>query len=64
METLLNGDREREYFTDLRLVFAAIEDRQREFNWLITDLDYTRFQRQQVQADKPMPFSGLVRHQL
>ena len=28
------------YFTDLRLVFRAIGDRQREFNWLVTDLEY------------------------
>lgn len=40
METLLEGRCEMPYFTDLRLVFRAIGDRQRDFNWLITDLEY------------------------
>ena len=40
METLLEGYCEMAYYTDLRLVFRAIGDRQRDFNWLITDLKY------------------------
>ena len=40
METLLEGRCEMPYFTDLRLVFRAIGGRQRDYNWLITDLDY------------------------
>lgn len=40
METLLEGCREMPFFTDLRLVFRAIGDRQTEFNWLVTDLEY------------------------
>lgn len=39
METLLIGPCEMRYFTDLRLMFRAIGDRQRDFNWLVTDLD-------------------------
>jgi len=40
VETLLEGRCEMPYYTDLRLVFRAIVDRQHEFNWLVTDLDY------------------------
>jgi hypothetical protein len=39
METLLEGPCEMPYFTDLRLVFRAIGDRQREYNWLLTDVE-------------------------
>lgn len=41
MNTLLEGKCRMEYFTDLRLVFDAIEQRQLEFNWLVTDLEYS-----------------------
>lgn len=53
METLLEGPCEMQWYTDLRLVFKAIGDRQREFDWLITDLDYARFN---VDDDCPPPW--------
>jgi hypothetical protein len=40
MNTLLEGNCRMKYFTDLRLVFEAINQRQLEFNWLISDLQY------------------------
>jgi hypothetical protein len=43
METLLEGPCRMPYFTDLRLLFQAVGGRQRKFNWLITDLAYSRF---------------------
>ena len=60
METLLEGRCEMPYFTDLRLVFRAIGDRQREFNWLITDLDYGRFGVHE--DDEQPPFIGSGPH--
>jgi len=38
LNTLLEGSGRMAYHTDLRLVFRAFGGRQREFNWLITDL--------------------------
>ncbi len=35
---LLEHSRQMPYFTDLRLLFQALNNRQLEFNWLITDL--------------------------
>ncbi len=43
------------YYTDLRLVFEAIGDRQRKFNWFVTDLDYVRLGHT---SDGPGPFDG------
>lgn len=31
------------YFTDLKIVFDALGGRQREYNWLITDLEFSAF---------------------
>ena len=31
------------YHTDLRRVFAALDGRQREFNWLLTDLELNSY---------------------
>ena len=39
METTLEGPCLMKYYTDLRLVFQAIDNRQRNYNWLLTDLD-------------------------
>jgi hypothetical protein len=39
VQTLLEGRCEMSYFTDMRLVFRAIDDRQREFDWLLTNLE-------------------------
>jgi hypothetical protein len=36
---LLEHSKQMPYFTDLRLVFKALNNRQAEFNWLITDLE-------------------------
>lgn len=60
METLLEGFCAMPYFTDLRLVFRAIGDRQREFNWLITDLDYGWLGPQE--DDEQLPFAGAGPH--
>jgi hypothetical protein len=49
------------FFTDLRLVFRAIGDRQREFDWLVTDLDYGWLG---VHDDRPPPFVGPGPHWL
>lgn len=54
VETLLEGGCEMPYFTDLRPVFRAVGDRQREFDWLVTDLDYGWLE---VRDGRPMPFS-------
>src|SRR5262249_41945464 len=62
VETLLEGRCERPYYTDLRLVFRAIGDRQLEFNWLVTDLEYGWLG---VHADnEPAPFTGSGPHWL
>ncbi|MGL4550605.1 MAG: hypothetical protein ACRC33_05415 [Gemmataceae bacterium] len=61
METLLEGRCGVPYFTDLRLVFRAIGDRQREFDWLVTDLDYGRLG---VHDHRPPPFIGRGPHWL
>jgi hypothetical protein len=55
MEPILEGRCEMPYFTDLRLVFRAIGDRQREFNWLITDLESNWLA---VKDGRPEPFVG------
>ena len=55
METLLEGRCEMAYFTDLRLVFRAIGDRQREFNWLVTDLECSWLE---VRDGRPEPLPG------
>ena len=55
MNTLLEGTCRMPYFTDLRLVFEAICGRQREFNWLITDLDYGWLN---PEENEPPPFAG------
>ena len=55
METLLEGRCEMAYFTDLRLVFRAIGDRQREFNWLVTDLECNWLE---VRDGRAEPLSG------
>jgi hypothetical protein len=36
---VLEHSKQMEYYTDLRLVFKALNSRQVEFNWLITDLE-------------------------
>ncbi len=36
---LLERSEQMPYFTDLRLIFKALNNRQIEFNWLITDLE-------------------------
>ncbi|MDF2613799.1 MAG: hypothetical protein K0S71_1585 [Clostridia bacterium] len=41
MNTILTNSRQMPFYTDLRLVFEALEDRQEEYNWLITDLVYS-----------------------
>ncbi len=38
MNTLLEGSSRMSYYTNLSWVFRAIDERQREFNWLLTDL--------------------------
>ncbi len=60
METLLEGRCEMAYFTDLRLVFRAIGDRQRDFNWLITDLDFGW--QEPYQAEEQAPITGRGPH--
>jgi hypothetical protein len=40
MNLILEGPCRMSPFVDLRLVFEALGVRQREFNWLITDLEY------------------------
>lgn len=57
METLLEGDCEMAYFTDLRLVFRAIGDRQRDFNWLVTDLECNWLKVRDGQS-APLPKAG------
>ncbi|WP_254509631.1 hypothetical protein [Anatilimnocola floriformis] len=42
MQTILEGRCKMSYFTDLRMVFQAINNSQRHFNWLITDLQCLR----------------------
>lgn len=62
MEMLLEGRCEMPYFTDLRLVFRAIGNRQSKFNWLITDLEYGWLG---VHEDgEPVPFVGSGPHWL
>ena len=60
METLLEGRCAMPFFTDLRLVFRAIGDRQQEFNWLITDLDYGWLGLHE--DDEQPPFAGTEPH--
>jgi hypothetical protein len=43
MNTLLEGASRMPYPTDLRLVFEAFGGRQREFNWLLTDLELNHY---------------------
>jgi hypothetical protein len=43
MNTLLEASSRMSYPTDLRLVFEAFGGRQREFNWLLTDLELNRY---------------------
>jgi hypothetical protein len=62
VETLLKGRCEMRYFTDLRLVFRAIGERQREFDWLITDLEYASLGVHE--HDGPPPFTGSGPHWL
>ena len=59
METLLEGRCEMPYFTDLRLVFRAIGERQREFDWLITDFRFTCLG---VPGDRPPLFISTGPH--
>jgi hypothetical protein len=55
VETLLEGCCEMPLFTDLRLVFRAIGERQDEFNWLVTDLEYIWLG---SDGERPPPFVG------
>jgi hypothetical protein len=43
MNTLLEAPSRMAHPTDLRLVFEALGGRQREFNWLLTDLELNRY---------------------
>lgn len=61
MNTLLEGDCQMSYFTDLRSVFDAIGGRQTSFNWLITDLEYSWLN---PPVDAQSPFSGPQPHWL
>ncbi len=54
METLLEGRSRMLFYTDMRLVFRAIEGRQQDFNWLITNLE---FEGHNVDYGRPPPFS-------
>lgn len=55
METLLEGRCEMSFFTDLRLMFRAIGDRQRDFDWLLTDLECNWLG---VRDGRPEPLPG------
>jgi hypothetical protein len=59
METLLEGRSRMPFYTDLRMVFRAIEGRQQDFNWLITNLDFLGHN---VDYDRPPPFSDDLVH--
>lgn len=39
MNTILESYDQMKYHTDLRMVFDAFEGKQKEFNWLLTDLE-------------------------
>src|ERR1700722_2227902 len=49
---LLEGPCEMRYFTDLRLVFRALGDQQRRFNWLVTNLEWVRLDEQEESTDE------------
>jgi hypothetical protein len=58
MNTLLKGPSRMEFYTDLRLVFQAFGGRQREFNWLITDLECNTYPPGLHWDNRPLWFSG------
>lgn len=43
VNTILEASARMPFHTDLRAVFRAIGDRQREFDWLLTDYDLTMY---------------------
>lgn len=47
-----------DFYTDLQLVFQALGGRQREFNWLITDLECNTFPPGLYWDRRPLWFSG------
>ena len=55
MEILLEGRCEMRYHTDLRVVFRAIDNRQRDFNWLISDVERSWLE---ARDGRPEPLTG------
>lgn len=51
MNTILINSSQMLFYTDLRLVFEALADRQKEYNWLITNLEYSVGAMQSSQND-------------
>jgi len=52
---LLKGSCEMRYFTDARLVFRALGDHRRQFNWLVTDLEWVWLDQRE---DRPVSSNG------
>lgn len=52
MNTILEGSKQMPYYTNLKLVFDALEGRQKEFNWLITNMECNYAPNERFYQDK------------